>query len=59
MWLTMAAPRLASAVMNLQLNEQDEEMLLMLIMVISKAALRLQVVDWVVLIRDAIRWNYD
>ena len=45
--------------MNLKLNEQEEEVLLMLIMIISKDDTMLAIVDWVGLIEDVIRWNYD
>ena len=38
----MAAPRLTPTVMNLKLNEKEDEVLLMLIMSISKAALRVK-----------------
>jgi len=46
-----------SPVMNLKLNEQKEEVLLVLmsIMSISKAALRVKRVDWVKLVRDGIK----
>ena len=41
--------------MNLKLNEQQEEVLLILNISIYKAALRLERVDWVKLVRDGIK----